>query len=108
MFAGTGGGAGGPRYDAAMARRRSLELQDQREFERSIDGDYAENRDELTVDQVAPVYSPYREALIRVRAGQEDEARLVHMELSERVQYVLTLLEGEALARQYPRLERDA
>lgn len=79
-------------------------MQEQREFEREIADDFSEERNELRVDQVTPAYSEHWEALIRVRPGAEDEARLVHMELSERVQGVVALLEGEALRRECPRL----
>jgi hypothetical protein len=82
---------------AAMARRR-LVMQEQEEFERAIAQDFSEERNELRVDQVTPDYGEHREALIRVRPGREDEARLVHMEFSEPLQWFLALLAGAGAA----------
>jgi tetratricopeptide (TPR) repeat protein len=65
----------------------------QEEFEAVIAGDFAEERNELHVEQVTPAYDVWREARVRVRPGLESEAREAHESLSDRVRGFLQLVD---------------
>jgi tetratricopeptide (TPR) repeat protein len=80
----------------------------QDEFEQSIEGDFAEHRNELHAEQITPVYDISRNAYLRVRPERVAEAGEVHASFSEWVRGYLQLRAGSEILRSYPGVEADA